>query len=254
MSTINFNIVNWSAISPGLIEQEAWQQWLHDGKCWPVLLTAVPFDNIPAMMRRRMSMLSKLAVQVAINVSNEQQIDYVIFSSRHGELTRTSQLLNHVIAGQSASPMAFSQSVHNTAVGLFTIATKQTIPSTSVSACLHSVHAAMIEAAAYLSAHPTHHVLVVDIDEPLPEMYAVYERSSFNGYAFGMVLAAGDQYQLCWHSKQPIVHSEQCNQPVGECDYPQGLEVIAGLLSNTTSWSISDPHYDWIWQQRVEMV
>ncbi|MGF1724292.1 beta-ketoacyl synthase chain length factor [Photobacterium nomapromontoriensis] len=248
MSTIKFNILNWSAISPGLTEPESWSQWLADGKCWPEALTAVPSDSIPAMMRRRMSTLSKLAVQTAITLSTDQQVDYVIFSSRHGEFSRTCQLLDHVIAGQPASPMAFSQSVHNTAVGLFTIATKQAIPSTSVSACLHSVHAGLIEAVAYLSEYPHHRVLVVDFDEPLPDNYSIYERSPYHGYALGLVLSAGDQYQLDWQSQRIIT---QHDQPVGESDYPQGLAIIAGLLSETDAWSVSDTRFDWRWQRRI---
>ncbi len=171
MKQINFTIAQWFALSAGLQSRQDWQQWADNQQTWPEALTKAPVQLIPAMMRRRMSSLSKLAVQSALQLVAEQEVDYIVFSSRHGELTRTASLLQDVIDGHDASPMAFSQSVHNTASGLFTIASKRAVPVNSIAACENSLPNAMIEAYAYLQQHPTHKVLLVDFDEPLPAPY-----------------------------------------------------------------------------------
>ena len=45
---------------------------------------------IPAMQRRRMSRLSRMALAAALDVTSEESIDYSIFCSQHGEIVRTS--------------------------------------------------------------------------------------------------------------------------------------------------------------------
>lgn len=125
MSSIQFHIRRFYALSPGLVEQDEWLAWHKNSGQWPSEFSALPADKIPAMMRRRMSKLSKIAVQVAAELSEGEDIGYTVFSSRHGELERTVQLLQDILSGEDASPTAFSQSVHNTAAGLFTIATKK---------------------------------------------------------------------------------------------------------------------------------
>ncbi len=63
MNLINFNIDNWIALSPGLVTQEAWLGWSKNKGQWPQELSPVPVNLIKPMMRRRMSSLSKLALQ-----------------------------------------------------------------------------------------------------------------------------------------------------------------------------------------------
>ncbi len=149
---ISFNIDAWTANSFGLSESNEWKQWATEIK-WPED-GKINVANIPAMMRRRMSPLSKLAVQTAIEMLNQHQVDYLVFSSRHGELHRSVALVEDIINGEEASPMAFSQSVHNTAAGLATIATKQPIPLTSIAAAENTFQSAILEAWLFLSDNP----------------------------------------------------------------------------------------------------
>ena len=73
-----------------------------------------------------MSALSKMAVQVALQTAGDERPDFLIFCSRHGELVRTRELLGSVVGGSELSPTGFSQSVHNTSAGLYTIIAKST--------------------------------------------------------------------------------------------------------------------------------
>ncbi|MCK5818591.1 MAG: beta-ketoacyl synthase chain length factor [Psychromonas sp.] len=63
------------------------QTCLENNKKWPVQCAQPASDLIPAMIRRHMGSLSKLAVQIALTLCNDQPIYYIIFASRHGELT-----------------------------------------------------------------------------------------------------------------------------------------------------------------------
>jgi hypothetical protein len=237
MSSIKFNINHWIALSPGLLTTEAWHSWSNNKRTWPTELTPVPVNLIKPMMRRRMSSLSKLALQAALQISKDKSVDYIIFSSRHGELTRTVKLIKDIMAGEDASPMAFSQSVHNTAAGLFTIGSDRAVPVTSLTAVESSLHHALIEASIYLQENPTHQVLLVDFDEPLPAPYQQYENQCYQGYAFSTLLSKGNQYQLSWQ-KNGYPFEEQL---------PQSFTVIDYLLNDEKQKNIIDKRLNWLW-------
>lgn len=234
---ISFNIDAWLAHSNGFSVSQNWESWANSLQ-WPEedkLITSA----IPPMMRRRMSNLSKLAVQTTIELLNEHEVDYLVFASRHGELHRSVKLVDDILIGEEASPMAFSQSVHNTAAGLATIATKKPIPLTSIAASENTFQSAIIEAWLYLNEHPNSKVLVIDFDEPLPDAYKKYENQSYRGYGLGLVVSNGNGFSLSQHQT-----SETSAQTL-----PQGLEFIRHFLSNQSQWKIESPQQTWTWQR-----
>jgi len=236
MAYANFNIIDWHAISAGIDTKTAWRKWQKTNFIWPEGEKA-SVDKIPAMARRRMSSLSKLAVQTALTLVQDQEVDYLIFASRHGELTRTCALLEDILKGEDASPMAFSQSVHNTAAGLFTITAKKPIPVTSIVSGENTFHSALIEAAAYLDDNSNHRVLVIDFDEPLGSHYQEFEQQKYQGYAFGLILSAGDNFTLKWNKKPSIKPDVM----------PHGLQCISKLVGSHTQWMIESCSTQWIW-------
>lgn len=244
MNLINFNIDKWLALSPGLITQEDWLIWAKNKGEWPEALTSAPVDLIKPMMRRRMSSLSKLALQAALQISVEEPIHYIIFASRHGELTRTVKLIEDIMKGEDASPMAFSQSVHNTAAGLFTISANRPTPVTSLAAVESTLHHALIEGAIYLHENPSHRVLIVDFDEPLPVQYEKYETQAqqakpYQGYAFATILSTGDDVQLSWLRNTTDV------TPL----LTQSLSIIDYLLQDKKICTINDQRMSWSWSR-----
>lgn len=226
-------------LSAGLASDADWLCWTENDHKWLTPSVAVAHDLIPPMARRRMSTLSKIAVQSAIAISLEQEIDYIIFSSRHGELTRTVQLLQDILAGEDASPTAFSQSVHNTAAGLYTILTKQAIPVSSLSAGENTFPSALIEASSYLAQNPSHQVLVVDFDQPVPDVYHPFTNENFEGYAVAMLLTQGDNYQLSWTARSDA----QVQYPL-----PHALDFVSHFHRNSTQWSVESQRNQWIWR------
>lgn len=192
------------------------------------------------MLRRRMSSLSKLAVQAATQVSVGENVDYIVFASRHGELTRTVKLIEDILAGHDASPIMFSQSVHNTAAGLFTISTKKALPVCSLAAGENTLHAAIIEANGYLQENPDHQVLVVNFDEPLPEPYCVFEEQSYQGMALALLLSAGETFHV----------SSKTSTQSGENPNPQAFACIDFLLNDSHSASITGKKTTWLWERK----
>lgn len=242
MSTIAFNIEQWHALSPGFSTPDDWRHYRSfntDSEN-----ASLELNLIPAMMRRRMSPLSKIALQAAIHLqqSSTSEFDYLIFSSRHGELPRTVELLQQVLQGEEASPMAFSQSVHNTSAGLFTIATKSPIPATSLAGCESSLHHALIEASAYLSENPQHKILLIDFDAPLPKPYDQFESQPTPPlYALGLILTSGTQTQITWQAKTTS-NIEFKNRS-------QTIDIIQQLATQSRYWTIEDSRNQWQWQR-----
>jgi len=233
---ITLNIDTWVANSAGLSHHSDWQNWARE-EIWPDDNT-LNTDHIPPMMRRRMSSLSKLAVQTALTAIESQHIDYMVFSCRHGELHRSVEIVKSILIGEEASPMAFSQSVHNTAAGLATIASKQPIPLTSIAAAQNTFQSAILEAWLYLNEHPSHKVLLVDFDEPLPSDYQQYEEWQFQGYALGLTLSHGSDFTLSMQMSD--------TKP----QQPQALSFLHHYLSEKSEWIIEGSQSAWKWQRK----
>jgi hypothetical protein len=62
--SIRFNIKNWAAYAPGLHDQAAWLAWAHD-VCLPRGDDVPVLSEMPAMPRRRLERVGRLALQVA---------------------------------------------------------------------------------------------------------------------------------------------------------------------------------------------
>lgn len=241
MNTFSFTLLDWLALSPGLTDAHQWQQWAQQDMRWPEDPTPVPANLIPPMMRRRTSPLSKIALQAALSLAKDQPIDYIVFASRHGELARTTALIESILQGEEASPTHFAQTVHNTAAGLFTIAANRPVPVTSIAAGRDTLHNALLDAAAYLAEFPDHRVLLVDFDAPLPEPFQSFDQGQYQSYALAMLLTGGEDYQIRW---------ETPSSPEPETG-PATLELIRQLLSNQHHWQLTTDRHRWIWQRSV---
>ena len=180
---------------PGGVEILRWVFWspeTSDPKEWRAAPQGaeggVPDSAIPAVHRRRMSALSKMAVQVALQTAGDERPDFLIFCSRHGELVRTRELLGSVVGGSELSPTGFSQSVHNTSAGLYTIIAKSDVPSTSLAAGAGTFAYGWLEAESFLALNPGKTVLLVSYDEVLPVDYRAYSQQAQRTFALALLL------------------------------------------------------------------
>ena len=125
-----------------------------------------------------MSALSKMAVQVALEATGDERADFLVFCSQHGELSRTRELLGSIVGGSELSPAGFSQSVHNTSAGLYTIIKQSDVPATSLAAGAGTFAYGWLEAESFLVTNPGKTVLLVSYDEVLPVEYEPYSRQA----------------------------------------------------------------------------
>lgn len=141
-------------------------------------------EYIPAMQRRRLSSIAKLALNSAIECIKKTPVDYIVWVSQYGDEHKTYKILNDVLQGLTPSPTQFSTSVHNAIAGLYSILCQDATPSTSLCA---NWSEAMLEAYAYLKTMcPQGRAMVVYYDETLPDVYV--EQQEFQGFALAVAL------------------------------------------------------------------
>lgn len=215
-----------------------WQAW----SCGDIAIStqernpALPF--VAPMLRRRLSRLSRLALKTAYMAAGENHALPTVFCSRHGEIHRTRNLLGDLAAGERLSPMAFSLSVHNTASGLYSIASGNTAPSTAIAAGRDTLAMAVIEAAGLLLQRPQ--VLLVFADEPLPEDYR--EFADEPTAAFGLALLLNREQGEVWTL---AATGDQPDTP-DEC---MGLALLRTLASGTGSITTTGERHGWKWSR-----
>lgn len=151
---------------------------------------APPLGFIEPQLRRRLSLLDRIALHVAHACIKDGEAVRVVFASRHGELARSAELLAQLAASEMPSPMAFSLSVLNAAPGLYGIARKDRSPSTAISAGAETFPMALIEAAAQAHTEPEVPVVVAFADEPPPAVYRALVDTPRTAYAIGVRLEA----------------------------------------------------------------
>ncbi|MBA6409813.1 MULTISPECIES: beta-ketoacyl synthase chain length factor [Pseudoalteromonas] len=147
---------------------------------------------VPAMQRRRMTSFIKMALFSAHQVST--QGNYVnlpsVFSSRHGDFHKTSNLLVDVVNDQPLSPTGFGLSVHNAASGLFGIIQGNTSATNAIAAGAESFIYALVDGFVRLADNDQQHMLIVHTDETLPDIYAQYADEQQIAHSIGLIIRA----------------------------------------------------------------
>lgn len=105
---------------------------------------------LPPMARRKLSALDKTALCVMEeclkSCEHDKQNIKIVFASQYGELDRLKKLVAQYSQENEVSPATFSASVHNSAVGQFSLLKKITKSYNSVSAEEDTFSAGLTEA------------------------------------------------------------------------------------------------------------
>lgn len=142
-------------------------------------------EHIPAMQRRRLSRLAKLALNSAMQTLATRKVDYIVWVSQYGDEAKTLNILEDVLREQTPSPTQFSTSVHNAISGLYSILCQDATPATSLAG---SWNDGLIEAYAWLKTRPeARQVLLVYYDEALPDIYI--EHQPFAAFAMAAMIS-----------------------------------------------------------------
>ncbi|MCX7068221.1 MAG: beta-ketoacyl synthase chain length factor [Methylococcales bacterium] len=173
---LDFIVLNWSAWCPDLD--------VSDNRLITTDNMTIP-ATVPKMLQRRLTPLARAVFSVADACINEGEVLPVVFSSAHGELSKSLAMLQVIQAGEELSPTAFSLSVHNAIAGLFSIAYHNHQEITVIASGQEGIAPAFIDALGILHEGAAA-VLIVFYDEPVADFYPI---APFNLSAAPCVLA-----------------------------------------------------------------
>ncbi len=175
------------AWAPGIETSADWSRW---AKSPERLASDVKpaVKAVPAMTRRRLTRWGRMSLEVASAcVPNIDENTPCIFASRHGDTHRTLMLLKSIAEGEALSPTAFSLSVHNSSVGIFSIVHKIFAGALAVAGGKETLAEAFVAAYGLLSeGHKK--VLLVQTDEPIASFYENDVDEAEMPHAVAMVL------------------------------------------------------------------
>ncbi|QLL13968.1 beta-ketoacyl synthase chain length factor [Pseudomonas chlororaphis] len=238
---INFNIAQWRAWAPGLESVDDWQAWRRQ----PVVLessdAAPDVSFLPAMQRRRLSRLARMAFSVGWPLAEGLEQLPLVFISRHGETPRTFDILSDLAADQPLSPTQFSLSVHNAVIGLWSIMRGETSEMTALAAAGDGLEHGMLEAAALLEEGAQAVLLVVTEEQP-PAAYATWIDDVPFPYAVGLLLTPGKQWQLTLGT---------ATEEAPRAEWPHALNLLRTLLGEQTSCQHAWKNRVWNWQRNL---
>ncbi len=250
-----FTIEACSAWSPGRQSLSEWDAWLKAPDFSASSETpAIPF--VKASLRRRASAISRMMMWVshAVVSTDSQSQPFLtdeltaVFATEGGESATTLELLQTLAAKEALSPMKFSLSVHNASAGLYSLATGNKAPSTTVSAGADTVACGLLEALATLHTPGTERVLFVAADEWLPEELRNHFIPTCYHYALAILLRRSGNAEdandisctyLARDTVAPIRDMFQQKQE----DIPQAFQLIRWLLQDENRLSLEGPSF-----------
>jgi len=240
VSQISANVERWSAWAPGIESQDQWLHWAR-GELSVSEVGTPDVLFLPAMLRRRLSRHSKIALKVAHDCIHDSRAVETVFCSRHGELVRTSELLNSLAKEELLSPTAFSMSVHNTAAGLFSIVTGNPYATIAVAACEDTLELGFIEACSTIKTGRAERVLLVIADEVIPAPFCSVLTESEKTFGMAFMLTSqqlGNKVCLTLMQKKP--ETKLGNEQ-------HALVFLRFLLSDEKQVVIPSHRLQWMW-------
>ena len=241
MRTLGFDIDRWAAWAPGVESQAQWAEWSAGRRTLSAEPATPDVKFLPPMLRRRTSRVTRAALWAIRACGGDQGSYPTVFSSRHGELHRSHALLQDLAVEEPLSPNAFSLSVHNTASGLYTIATGNRAPSTALAAGRDTLAAGVIQAFGQLRAGADA-VVLVHADECAPSFYQRWVDYEAPVFALALVLRRPDG-QGTWR----LTHGAP---PAGAADSgSHELAVMHMLAGERRRQSLAGERGSWLWER-----
>ncbi|WP_297841409.1 beta-ketoacyl synthase chain length factor [Pseudomonas sp.] len=237
---ITFNIAQWRAWAPGLETTDDWQQWNNGQAAVASVDMAPDVSFLPAMQRRRLSRLARMAFSVGWPLAEGREQLPLVFVSRHGETPRTFDILSELATDQPLSPTQFSLSVHNAIIGLWSIMRGETSEMTALAAAGDGLEHGVIEAGALLAEGAPAVLLIVTEEQP-PEAYAEWVNDVPFPYAVGLLLTPGTDWQLSLSTG---------DESLPAADTPHALKLLRTLLSGQTCCQHSWKNRLWNWRRQ----
>lgn len=199
-------------------------------------------QEIPPSATRRLSSLTRISVDLGLQICKTAKADHIVFSSRHGEIHNATELLRSIGREQILSPTIFSQSVHNTSIGVLSLLQKNHAATTALASGANSFVAGLVSCAMYLQENPNSPVAYIFADEKISEIFSQHLVEENIPYAIAM-LVTGSNQGLSLTLEGPKTRVDQ-----GVSSTPQGILFSKWIFSNlselilngdTCSWALS---------------
>lgn len=248
MSNSYFYIKRWNAWIPGVHSREDWCQWAAGERSLAMGDQPV-ISAIPAMLRRRLSPLGRMALAVAWPLLNNEQWLPSVFCSRHGELERTVGLLTNLAQAEPLSPTHFSLSVHNAIGGVFSIARQDPSPISALAAGDEGLSQALLESRMILAEGGFDEVLCVVYDRPLPTPYPADGVLPAHPFAAAFVLGPGDEREALSLTLEPPVPDSGAGSGTSSGEL-HTLQFLRWLLDDAArSLILPGAAHQWCWRK-----
>lgn len=249
---IDFVIDSWAAYAPGMTAAGQWKNWATK-PCLPRMETApapAPVADMPALLRRRLGPLGRMAAQVAFECLHSKPEMPVIFSSRYGDIVRSLDLLCDYSRGEPVSAADFALSVHNSIGAVISIARKDVGHYSSVAGGDASAAAGVVEAVGLLDDGAPQ-VMLVHYDTGLPGDHAAFTDEPLAGADTGYAWA------WCLRSPPPtgarlslqLSGPESGRRAALSPQLPFGLDALRFALSDDQSLERSSNSRRWTWRR-----
>lgn len=235
---IQFDIDQWRAWAPGLTTAGDWATWAREPG-YPNDDSEPDVSFLPALQRRRLSRLARMAFAVATPLAEGQPPMPLVYASRHGETPRTFAILSDMAREEPLSPTQFSLSVHNAIIGLWSIQQHDRSEMTALAAEGDGLEHAVMEAALLLAEGAPSVLVVVAEDQP-PAAYQPWIDDVPFPYALALRLRPGDGWQL-------RLEAAEDGQPPST--WPHALELIRLLLGQQSHLTQQWKSRRWTWQK-----
>ena len=243
-SGVSFSVESYAAWAPTVETKEAWLGWANANDAIRGDVAA-PVQAMPPMLRRRAGFLGKMALEVAYGCLGQRVDVPIVFSSRHGEASRSVDLLLDLAKGVPLSPTSFGLSVHNATGGLFSIARSDHASNSALAGGKSTIEHAVIEACGLLAeGEPA--VLLVAYDCPLPIPYSAFQDCDEQPFAWAWLMRppADEVVSLTW--SDALQHSAPSFERL-----PAGLEVLRFYLRKDPALERICDTRRWLWSRHV---
>ncbi|ATC88797.1 MULTISPECIES: beta-ketoacyl synthase chain length factor [Pseudoalteromonas] len=238
---MKFIIKKCIAWGDGKINHQDWQSYSNGMIVNPQTLTLPELKQIPAMQRRRLSAFAKLTLHCALEASEAFQHNIPsVFSSRHGDLHKTTKLIASVAAKETLSPTNFALSVHNAVGGLFSIYAGNKAPLCAMSAGEDSFFMGLVDAVAKLKTRGYERILYVYSDQAVPEHYQPYVQQKPDNIAVGLLIEpceSSNGFELKCTGHHQVKESEAAEL--------QALDFLKFYFSQNNKLEINSKRYQW---------
>lgn len=239
-----------SGFSIGIRRWEAWASYFDDlpeqqisAELGNLSISREPLlqpASVKPILRRRLSPLGRVALWCAEQVVASDDLSgcHCIFASQHGEVARTTEILQAYNQTGQVSPTAFSLSVHNAIAGIYSIANGIGGNITALAAGEDSLMMALLESAATLQSNAADQVLCVVYDQPIPKVLNKHRISPDFGFAIALLLGKCETHQVSIEEAAP--NSQSIDHPFStflHCLLGRAGQQY-GVASKMRSWQI----------------